>query len=157
LAAVSGRTLGLYRRMGLVLGRRRRRGRLGLGHLPLRPLGVRPRIGLGLDSRRRMGSGLGDLASRRAICRVGAAAPGRYGRSVLGRSAGLAVRAIAQLDCAADHEGAAASGAANDLHQPNRGGEPYGQPARSRTSHRREPRNFGISDHGGDQDFVTYG
>ena len=67
------RTLGLYRRMGLVLGVRRRRGQLGLGRLSLRPLGIRARLRLVLGAGRRMGARLGELALRRRVCRLGAA------------------------------------------------------------------------------------
>ena len=94
-----------------------------------------------------MGSGLGGLASRRTVCRMGAIAAGRYGRRVLGRPSGLDVRAVAQLDCAARLDRAAATGATNDPHPRNRGREPHGQLTRSGTAHRREPRYFGISGH----------
>src|ERR1700730_4140915 len=62
LATLSHGALGLYRRVGLVLGFGRG---FRLGHLSLRPLGVRSRARLDLDPRQGMGPGRGRLAGRR--------------------------------------------------------------------------------------------
>jgi hypothetical protein len=72
--------------MGLVLGVRRRRGQLGLGRLSLRPMGVRAWFRLVLGARRRVGAGVGELALRRPICRLGTASAGRIAWRVRGRT-----------------------------------------------------------------------
>lgn len=77
VAALFGWLLGLHRGVGLVLDLGRRRGRLGLGGFPLWPLVLRPQARLVLDSRRRMGPGLGELAGQQRLCRLGAAAARR--------------------------------------------------------------------------------
>src|SRR5262249_40056662 len=80
LAALYGRTLGLHRRLGLVLGRRRRRGRLGPGDLSLWSLGLRRRMAVDLDSGGGVGAGLGAVAAQPQCRRLGAAASRRARR-----------------------------------------------------------------------------
>jgi len=61
-----------------------------LGVLPLWPLGADFRTWLGVDSRRRMGTVVGELAQWRRLCRLGAAATGkpRLSSSLVGHVGG---------------------------------------------------------------------
>ena len=70
------RPLGLYRRLGLVLDLRRGRRGLGLDRLPLRPLGVRARLGWFWIPGDEWAPAWVDLARRRRCHRLGAAAAG---------------------------------------------------------------------------------
>jgi len=56
-------------------------------------MGVRARFRLVLGARRRVGAGVGELALRRPICRLGAASTGRIARRLRGRTRVLDLRA----------------------------------------------------------------
>ena len=70
-----------------------RRGRLGLGDLPLRSLDLRSRIGLGLDRGRRVGPRLRAMAAWQGTCRLGAIAAGRHRRRISRTARRLDLRA----------------------------------------------------------------